>query len=79
MRSGIIRLGPKGASVDSFGVSARDAIVALQRLREAAAELPDINVREVAKMRMAMLLDDHGLWCVFVGSWWRWLLICAKE
>lgn len=65
--------------MESFGVSARDAMVSFQRLREAMADLPDINMREVAKMRMAALLDEHGLVCVFVGSWWRWLLLWAKE
>lgn len=56
----------------SAGLSAQECAVAFAALSVAASKVPMPNMKTIAKMRLRMLYESHGLLCISTLSFWRW-------
>jgi len=57
------------------GLSIQECAAAFAVLSVAASMVPMPSMKTIAKIRLRMLYETHGLLCIFTLSFWR----CARE
>ena len=58
--------------------SADEAAKAFAVFAEAARKLELPPLQEIARMRMAILAADHGLFRFVMPAWWRWWWVMVR-
>lgn len=54
------------------GISVSEYAKTAEALADAARKAPMPDMREIARLRLGMLAEEHGLLCVLTISFWRW-------
>lgn len=56
------------------GVTIEEASKAFEKLGSALAQVPPINIKTIASIRLARLNSQHGFFKVFLYEYWYWFL-----